>query len=222
MPKKENTGESASTETPTLPEIAPMMGLKLYDDLSYEEWVGELKKLQEVKKYWNAYLGDAVRFGRRKYGDKLVDSTLTQLEFNFSEVRKSEVTASIPIDRRTEFSALNTEHFYVVGKKVEGEKEQEAWLKTAVKAKLTGKELELSIEKGDRKEPVKLNTDQDTSGRGSGGIRTIEAAMHEVTLWMEMIGDDWQDWKVNHRKEFLDLTKDFANLRNEVAMSLEE
>lgn len=164
-------------------------------------------------------LGDCLHYGMRQYGGEKVESTCEQLELDLTDVAHAMFIGEIPAQHRDEFSSLNNEHFYVVGRYVEGTDAQEHWLTIAVKERLSSVELRESIDRG---EVVKSHATDKTFGRNSGNILTIQAISHTFILWRKQVGNTLDKWTFKEKKEFLDQTEEIAILREEVIDSLEE
>ncbi len=118
--------------------------LILPPNLSWEQWmeVGRyLRAGRHALAFWEA---DFYGYGRRNYGDEKTADGLRQLEFEFPEVKAMEALNKLEV-RDYDFTP---EHHFVLARAALPAPDQQAWLETSKREKLTSAELQLSIRKG--------------------------------------------------------------------------
>jgi len=213
-----NIGENKLLQLSDCVELADG-GLRFKEGTTWEEWADSMAKLKLINSQYKLMLGDAIAFGRRKYGDTKVDEYCEQLELPLTDVNQARIMGSTPLEKREEFKNLNAEHFFMAGRLVEGEEERMEWLRQADRNELTAVELKESIESG---QITKLNTNNNTSGRNSGSLMTIEAISLNFAQWKKQVADTSDDWNTDQMKEFLDATAEIVKMHKLIVTRLRE
>jgi len=193
-------------------------GIVFAPGLPESTWRETLSMLKAVHDGYHAALADTISYGRSNYGEETVAEAMTQLEFPQADFNRACDVAKVPIGLRKNQQGLNSEHYQVVGH-VFGDDEikQKTWLKAASEEKLSPGELKRSIDAGKVvKDAAK------TTGRGSGGLVTIQGIMFGFSKWKEQVTEEQilNGWGEVEKREFLRETRDFANLRRAVVESL--
>jgi hypothetical protein len=123
-------------------------GAVIEGEISLQQWTDSLANLRRVKNIYHRALADVVAYGRRNYGDKVVEGAMEQLQFDVSDVHRAVSIARLGNGLRA-MDGLSSEHQYVLGKEIpESAEEQEKWAGVAVKEKLNPADLKLSIQLG--------------------------------------------------------------------------
>ena len=192
-------------------------GLQIDGDLTHWEWKNLLASLQAVKHAYHCSLADVISYGRIHYGDTIVADDLTQLEFDLSDVTKSEAIGLLDFEFRDKHQ-LSSEHYFVLSKVDEPERTR--WAKIAAKEKLTSLELKRSIEAGHVTRMAEL---QANSGQGSG-INTIQGVAFRMQQWEKSMGgyDKILHLPVQERQNLLKLLTPTIELAAKLEQSLSE
>lgn len=193
-------------------------GIEFPESTDFETWQQVCRMLKSVKDSYHLALSDSIKFGTRKFGAERVQQTMVQLELPFSEFRMAGNIARIPTGLRKNAENLTSEHFYVVGKAFPDDTEmQEKWLKTASEEKLKPTELRRSVDAG-----YVVHDDRDRTGRGSGGIVTLQKIAFSFSIWLSQVGGEEKvmEWSREQKIAFLKETTDLSKLRDKILESL--
>ena len=176
-----------TTVLPPGPYTITATGLEFNDSImTLQHWQRLMQDLTTSKKRWHTLMADTLSYGRRNYGDSVVDSTLQQLELGLDDVRKSEVLARLPGDI-LHSKLISTEHAYVIARELPDAtpQEQSKWAATAIEHELDPTQLARCIQSGEvlSKEELK-----EKSGKGTGGILTIQGIVQTFRLWLTNAG----------------------------------
>jgi hypothetical protein len=159
-------------------------GLSITHDLSMEQWRSMIERLRLVKECYHTALSDAIRYGRTRFGNDIVDQTIEQLQFPFADITHAESIGEVPRLLRETYS-LTAEHYYILGLLFPGDTtSQEMWAQRTVEHHLSPIALRRSIETGQilTDEALKQRT-----GNGSG-IHVLQAVSLPFTRWTRSIG----------------------------------
>jgi hypothetical protein len=150
-----------------------------------------LSRAKDGLTFWRASWLD---FGRVNFGDEFVRESIAQLEFEFSEVRKSQLLNSLPV-RDPELSA---EHHFVLAKAHLDDTALNMWVELKKRNDLTANELQESIKLG---RVTKADNQPDPKSWGSG-FATVQGIARQWELLMKQIGDLWEEWSASEIAEF--------------------
>ena len=156
-------------------------GVRIDGELDFTEWRELLASLQAVKHAYHCTLADVIAYGRERFGDADVASSLEQLEFELVDVTKAEAIGMLAYTFR-EKHHLTSEHYFVLSRVTEPERTK--WAKIAVKQHLTALELKRSIECG---KILRIEDIQAQSGQGTG-ITTIQGVVFRMQQWEKSMG----------------------------------
>jgi len=183
----------ALTATTThLPGIAPAFsfgetGIVWPDtDLPLTDWQGLIHNLAQVKRQYHRYLADAIAYGRQLYGEATVQETLTQSEFVLDDLRRADVLMHLP-DKIARTAALTPEQGYILSRELKDSPEDvyHQWAATAIEEGMSPTLLARCIQLG----RVLTQADLDSqTGRGSGGIITIQHIVSQYQKWLNQVG----------------------------------
>jgi hypothetical protein len=194
-------------------------GINFPPDMTVEEWRETLAMLKAVKNGYHMALADTVSYGRENFGNEVVAEAMVQLEFSQADFNHASDITRIPVGLRANNEGLTSEHFHVVGATFgDDEVRQKQWLELATKEDLSPRELRRSIEIG-----AVTKDDAKRTGRESGGFVTIQSIMATFTRWEKQVGGPAALIKTcteTERREWLKMTKPFADLRAAVEDSL--
>jgi G3E family GTPase len=161
---------------------ATKTALILPEGLSTHQWeeIGRfLRGSHDSLMTWEA---DWLRYGKANYDEATVSNALTQLEFPLHALERFQLIAEVePKHRHHE---LTEEHYLVVAKRCETEKQRESWLNTAAIEKLTPRELQASIR---AKEVVRIDMD-----KRSVSLPSPYAALREYKAWQREWGEGYK------------------------------
>lgn len=192
-------------------------GLKIQRLLSFEEWQSLLAQTRQVKTTYLSILADITDYGRRHFGDEIVNNSLEQLEFEMSDATKSDVISLLGYDRREKFD-LTSEHAYVLGHCLETEAEWDQWAALSKEHSLTAFELKKSIEKG---EVIRDAEIREKSGH-SQGIPSVQAIRFQFERWQRQFPEPGALLKLptEERQKILDLLSPIVDLAASIETSI--
>lgn len=170
-------------------------GVILPAGMTYEQWMDYgrfLGKCRGSVAFWEA---DWLRFGRKEYGEDKVQAAAVQLELDLGTIRAIEAINSLELRSPD----LSTEHHFVLAKAKMEKRDQERWIATATKERLTAKELQESISAGE----VRRHSVGNRPGRHAG-LATIQGIRMQWELLLRAIGDEWKKWSEEDTKTFLE------------------
>lgn len=125
-------------------------GATFNENMTQDQWTEYGSFLRRTKAMWHFFHADWLRFGRGKFGTDVVEATLNQLQFDFSDMERSSAIALLPEGSR--LPGLTTAHHYVLGVAVDheviGADGVDKWLKLALEHNLSPAELKESIAAG--------------------------------------------------------------------------
>lgn len=133
-------------------------------------------------------------FGRLNFGDEFVRESVSQLEFEFSDVRKAQLLSSLPL-RDADLSA---EHHFVLAKSHLDDTGRDMWVQLAKKESLSAAELQESIKTGT---VTKINQTDEKRNWGSG-FATVQGISRQWDLLLKQIDDLWREWSASEIAEF--------------------
>jgi hypothetical protein len=193
-------------------------GVIFPEGCSEDAWRETLSLLKSVRDGYHMALADTIAYGRERFGDEKVAEAMVQLEFSQADFNMASNISRIPIGLRKNDDGLTAEHFHVVGH-IFGDNEpaQKKWLATAAKEHLSPRELRRSIDTGSV-----VRSDPQRTGRSSGGIVTIQGIMFTFDQWRRQVGgqESMLHWEEKERRQWLEETRPFAELRKAVEESL--
>ena len=195
--------------------LAPM-GLLIKEGTNVEEWKYSLQSWKTLKELFHFGLADLLRYGKKHFGESVVLDALGQFEFDLSDGMKAMAIGQIPLDLRV--SALDSDHYYVLGRADLTPKERGKWAAVAHQHQLTAHELQMSIENG----KVTRQADVDRiSGKGAG-INTIQGLAFWFMRWERQVGGKKSilGWTAKLKQEWLAEVQPIVDLAHEVASSL--
>lgn len=159
-------------------------GLSITHDLSIEQWRSMIERLRLVKECYHTALSDAIRYGRQRFGDPVVNETIEQLQFPFADITHADSIGAVPRLLRETYS-LTSEHYYILGLLFKDDTtSQEMWAQRTVEHRLSPLALRRSIESG------QIITDDELKQRtGNGsGIPVLQAVSLPFTRWKRSLG----------------------------------
>lgn len=193
-------------------------GVVFPDDCPEDVWREALALLKSVRDGYHMALADTIAYGRDRFGDEKVAEVMEQLEFSQADFNMAANISRIPIGLRKNEDGLTAEHYHVVGH-VFGDNEpaQKKWLAAAAKERLSPRELRRSIDAGQV-----VRSDATRTGRSSGGLVTIQGIMFTFDQWRRQVGgeESMLHWEEKDRRQWLEETRPFAELRKAVIESL--
>ena len=194
-------------------------GLAIEGEMTLEQWTAFLNTIHSIKSAYHCVLADHLNYGRDKFGIAAVAIALEQAEFDLSDVLKAEAIGQLDFDFR-DTHGLNSEHYFILSRKLDDDKDRKRWAKIASKEKLTPLELKRSIEAG---KILKAEQIQDTSGQGSG-LLTIQGALFKMQQWHVKMGGTENILKLppEDRKSLLDLLLPAIELASALEESLDQ
>jgi hypothetical protein len=195
-----------NTQLTTVPSgvKATKTALILPEGLSTREWeeIGRfLRGANDSLVTWEA---DWLRYGRANYDETTVNNALTQLEFPLHALERFQLVAEVEPQHR--HKELSEEHYLVVAKRCETEKQRESWLNTAAIEGLSPRELQASIR---AKEVVRIDMD-----KRRVSMPSPYAARSEYFAWRKELGDAWKNWNA---QDCRDVSQTLRELWQEVA-----
>lgn len=183
---------------------ATKTALILPQGLSTQQWeeIGRfLRASHDSLTTWEA---DWLRYGRANYDEATVNNALTQLEFPLHALERFQLIAEVEPKHRN--AMLTEEHYLVVGKRCEDEKQREVWLNTAAIEGLSPRELQASIRAN---EVVRIDMD-----KRRVSLPSPYAARSEYFAWRKELGEAWKDWTA---QDCRDVSQTLRELWQEVA-----
>jgi hypothetical protein len=118
-------------------------GLSIPAETNLKDWTQLMHGLAQVKAQYHSCLGDAIRFGRKKFVSD-ADDVIEQMELPFDDVQRAESAALAPASKRT----LPAEIYHVANKEAKEDVDRDQWLEKAKKEGLSARELQHSMRMG--------------------------------------------------------------------------
>jgi len=159
-------------------------GLEITRQLSFGEWREILHSAKSAKSAYLSILSDITSYGRKNFGDELVNEAIEQLEFELSDATKAEFIGRIGLEQRR-LHNLSSEHAYVIGRLVDDSDKREEWAALCCEHNLTAFELKKSIERGKIVRQAEIS---DQSGH-SEGIPSVQAVHFQFLKWQRQFGE---------------------------------
>ena len=159
-------------------------GIKFNGDLTLEQWREVLGLWKQVRGTYFTGLADIIAYGKTKFGEEIVKDALVQYEFDLADEARALAIGQLPLELRS--LSLTEEHYFVLGKKLDDDKERRKWITLVEKHELSAYELEKSIEAG---KIVKGATLSDRQGRNSG-LLTIQSIAARFDTWEKNVGGE--------------------------------
>jgi hypothetical protein len=163
--------QPAFTLTPT--------GLRVRDDLTYEEWVDGLKFFRWAHNALEVGFSDYLAWGNIKFLKQAVDSALEQLEFDLPTVKAALDINTVPPEIR--YPNLTSEHYIVLAKNCEKKNQMVKWAKTASVQSLTPGQLKASIREGEVVDTTALR-------QQTRGIASVHGVRQDFDIWLRRVG----------------------------------
>lgn len=200
-------------------------GLKIKRLLSKEEWQAMMVDTRRVKSAYLSVLADLTAYGRKTFGDDVVNEALEQMEFEMGDAVKAETIALLTHDQRTKYS-LSSEQAYIIGKCCADETARIQWSKLCLEHRLTAFELKKSIEaSATSKSPIILREAdiQEKSGHGEG-IPSIQGVRFRFQQWQRQFKDpdDVLKLPAEERRTALEMLEPIVALAAKLEVSLRE
>lgn len=192
-------------------------GLLIKRLLSLEEWKELMGQVGRVKKLYHCVLSDVTAYGRRNFGDDVVNETLEQLEFDLSDALRAETIALVNHDLRTKYD-LNSEQAYVLGHDISDPDERERWAALCQQHDLTAFELKKSIANG---RVTRADEITEQSGH-TGGIPSVQSVRFHFERWQRQMKDPEQILKlpVPERRKILEVISPIVDFAAKLENSL--
>jgi hypothetical protein len=154
-------------------------GIKIREDLTFEEWRNGLKAFRWAQINLNVALADYLKFGEIKFGAERASEAVTQLEFPLADITKAVYIGSVPEGIRKH--KLSPEHLVVLAKSGVKPREMERWAKTTVEHNLSPIQLKESIKLGEV-------VSDSVAKKNTHGIITIHGIRMEAEIWLRRLG----------------------------------
>lgn len=170
-------------------------GLKLSDDISFDQWREVLKFLKMSKSKATLWLSDVIAFGKAKWGLDAVEKELGQLEFDMPTVRAAIAIDTVP--RELRYPNLNSEH-YIELSKAPDKKRQIKWARIASEEGLTPSQLKFSIIENEV-------VGSSASRQLKSGLVTIQGIRQSFDVWLRRVGgfEGVSKMESDHQEEIL-------------------
>lgn len=188
-------------------------GIVIQDDLSEDQWKEGLKYFKLAKTAIEVGLADYLSYGRAKYGVKVVDAALQQLEFDMPTVTRAIDISTIPIEMRHD--NLTAEHYLILARANDLSKSgRNKWARTASEQNLTPSILKASIAAGEVVSASQASQQQH-------GIVNIHAIRQDFDIWMRRIKGVKGILKLGeeHRKEIMGEIAPIVDLYNKLSVA---
>lgn len=191
-------------------------GITFLGPMTWDRYFQLLTVWHRIGQTWYLGLADILRQGRLEFGDLKVAEAVTQLEFELADATRGYTIGGLAPEVRS--LGLTSEHFFVLGKMLDSEKEQEKWAQDAIKEKLTGAELKKSIEAGHIVHQTEVNN---TSGRGSG-IPNVQGLTLWFGRWIKQVGGIAvvMRWTPDLKRAWLEEVREIVDLAHKLEDSL--
>lgn len=171
--------------------VATPTELILPSTMTVEAWQKYGKYLKNCSSALSLWRADWLAYGRRSFKPEEVQEGLAQLELDLPGIARIEAIGSVPADLRHE--GLTDAHYLAAAKRCANDQERSEWLNIAAKEKLSPRELQASIR-------AKTITRCDALER-KVSVPSPYAVLREYKAWREAIGESWQTWSAEERKE---------------------
>jgi len=159
-------------------------GIKFEGELTLEQWKELVALWRGVRVAYFTGLADIMAYGKAKFGEDTVKETLAQCDFDLNDELRALAIGQLPLELRT--VSLTEEHYFVLGKYVDNDKDRGKWAAAAEKHELSAYELQKSIEAG---EVIKGDALKSRQGRNSGFL-TIQSLSARFELWERNVGGE--------------------------------
>lgn len=200
-------------------------GLKIRRLLSLDEWKDAVASTRRVKSAYLSVLADLTAYGRKTFGDDVVNSELEQMEFEMGDVLKAETISLISHDARTKHS-LTSEQAYAISKHCLNEASRLEWAQLCHKHDLSAFELKKSIEESIRTGDIIILRDADIVERSghADGIPSVQGVRFRFEQWKRQFKEPGDVLKlpVEERRKALEMLTPIVAFAADLEKSLEK
>jgi hypothetical protein len=177
-------------------KTALIMPEKMHSD----DWVQLGHFLRSSEDSLGLWQADWLKYGYSNYEHEFVDGVVGQMEFRLHGVEKLELLQEVLPEHRHE--SLTQEHYLVVSKRCDNDKDRQVWLTTASIEGLSPRELQASIR---AHEVIRIDMDKRTVSMPSP-----YATRREYNSWRKELGEGWLDWSPALLREIAEELQDIA------------
>lgn len=182
------------------------------ETVTLDQWKAEVARLKLVKDAYKRCLGDALVFGRRKFGEVVVANYCEQLEFPFVDVTQAIALGEVEREERKALTNLQPGHYTIARNLCPDVEERTEWLRTANEHELSKDELKASIKIGRVTKAPKPGP--------SIQIQTIQGIMFSFNQWLSSVRGSMNSWEEKDVKNLLALISPVVKLSEELEKEL--
>jgi hypothetical protein len=196
-------------------KITPM-GVTIEGDMSVDQWRELMAMWRTIKTSFHVGLADLVSYGRKHFGEEVVQETMEQLEFDLVDARQAVAISLLPYDCRNLW--MKSEHYMVIGDANLTPKEAVKWSGAAMDNSLTPNQLKLSIQAG---KILKGGVLDGESGRNSG-MANLPGFRQMFDVWWHRTSEanPMEDWTPERQRQVFDELEAPMNLGLKLAHAL--
>ena len=121
-------------------------GVIIEGEMSVDQWREIMALWRTIKTSFHVGLADLVSYGRKRFGEEVVQETMEQLEFDLVDARQAVAISLLPFECRNLW--MRTEHYMVIADADLKPKEAVKWSGAAMDHSLSPAQLKLSIQAG--------------------------------------------------------------------------
>jgi hypothetical protein len=197
-------------------------GVTIEGEMSVDQWRELMGLWRNIRTSFHVGLADLVSYGRKHFGEDVVQDTMEQLEFDLVDARQAVAISLLPYECRNLW--MRTEHFMVIAGADLKPKEAIKWAGAAMDHSLSSTQLKLSILAG---KILKGGVLDGESGKNSG-MANLPGFRQIFNVWWIRASkaNPIEDWTAERQRQVFDEleapTKLGMKLANALGIRLEE
>jgi hypothetical protein len=183
-------------------KTALIMPEKMHPD----DWVQLGHFLRSSEDSLGLWQADWLKYGYSNYEHEFVDGVVGQMEFRLHGVEKLELLQEVLPEHRHD--NLTQEHYLVVSKRCDNDKDRQVWLNTASIEGLSPRELQASIR---AHEVIRIDMDKRTVS-----LPSPYAVQREFRAWRRELGEAWKKWDDQDREDIRETLREIVEFYAEL------
>lgn len=191
-------------------------GVIIEGEMSVDQWRELMAMWRTVKTSFHVGLADLVAYGRKRFGEAVVQETMEQLEFDLVDAKQAVEISLLPYECRNLW--MRTEHYMVIAGATLTPKEAVKWSEAAMDHSLTHAQLKLSIQAGKVLKGGELTSE---SGKNSG-MANLPGFRQLFDVWWNRTSEanPMADWSPERQRQVFDELEAPTNLGLKLAHAL--
>ena len=173
-------------------------GVTIEGEMSVEQWRELMGLWRTIKTSFHVGLADLVSYGRKHFGEEVVQDTMEQLEFDLIDARQAVAISELPYECRNLW--MRTEHFMVIDGANLTPKDAVKWSDAAMDHSLSHTQLKLSIHAG------RVLKGGVLSGERNSGMANLPGFRQLFDVWWNRAieANPIEDWTPERQRQVFD------------------